>query len=174
MEVLPRDEWTSRNSNELALAERVQQLSYMRQLSVAYTTPGMLGNMQRQMKAQQARERHEERAKQLEMMKLTGSDEATMRKTAVSFAEKENSLGEQDEINANNNVHVEEDFARASISPAANVGVSNDNGTVDKAAMVAAKILQRCNEPEEVNSLLEILESEPRNQWATLLARRQY
>lgn len=173
MDILPRDEWTSRNSNELALSERVQQLSYMRQLSVAYTTPGMLGNMQRQMKAQQARERHEVRAKQLETMKLTGSDEATKRKAAVSFAEKENSLEEQDEINTNNNAHVEEDFADASISPTANVGVSKHNGTVDKPAMVAAKILERCNDPEEVNALLEILESEPRDQWATLLARRQ-
>jgi hypothetical protein len=40
--------------------------------------------------------------------------------------------------------------------------------------MIAAKIIERCKEPDEVSALLGILESEPREQWATLLARRQF
>ena len=86
MEVLPRDEWTSRSSNEKALTDRVQQLSYMRQLSVSYTAPGMLGSRQRQLRAQARElEREQERMKRPETIGLTGASTERPRGSTVTF-----------------------------------------------------------------------------------------
>ena len=88
MEVLPRDEWTSRNYNEKALTDRVQQLSYMRQLSVSYTAPGMLGSRQRQLQAQARElEREQERMKRPETMGLTGACTESPRGSTVTFTQ---------------------------------------------------------------------------------------
>jgi hypothetical protein len=176
--VLPRDEWTSRNYNEKALTERVKQLAAMRQMSVAYTAPGMLGSMQRYLQAQARElEREQERAKQLEVQRLTGSGAAPLRRSTVSFAEHEaapvgagaaSAAEQNDRMAVVGHVHVSP--ASAGSASVTGAGAS----TADKAAMIAAKIIERCKEPDEVSALLGILESEPREQWATLLARRQF
>lgn len=182
MEVLPRDEWTSRNYNEEALSARVQQLSYMRQMSVAYTTPGMLGSVQRHSQAQAREiEREQKRAQQLESTRQVGSDAESLCSSTVRFAQDEAaSAGTEAMLTDKTDLTV--DVEDTDISPADTTatgiakicGSSGAARTVDKAAMIAAKILERCKEPAEVSALLEILETEPREHWATLLARRQY
>ena len=176
IEVLPRDEWTSKNYNEKALTERVQQLATMRQMSVAYTVPGMLGSMRRHMQAQARElEREKERAKQLEANRLTGSGAAPLRTSVVSFAQDDIApvregappATEKNDCMFSGQIHVSP--ALTGCASVTGAGSSRP----DKAALIAAKIIERCKEPGEVSALLGILETEPREQWATLLARRQ-
>ena len=180
MEVLPRDEWTSRNYNEEALSDRVQQLSYMRQLSVAYTTPGMLGSLQRHSQAQaREMEREQKRVHQLELKRLAGLDAESLRTSTVRFARDEAATaGTEAAVTAKTGHTIEVEDTDVSPTAITAIGSAHVRGssstarTNDKAAMIAAKILERCKEPAEVTALLEILETEPREQWATLLARR--
>lgn len=165
MEVLPRDEWTSRNYNEKALADRVHQLSHMRKMAASYTVPGMLGSMQRQLQAQARElEREQARAKHPKVEKLIGMDErplGTVKSTPGGPCEVDT------EVDGGRN-HTIEGLVPTTVNARASAGTD----TVDKAAMVAVKILERCKEPAEVSALLQILETEPRHHWATLLARR--
>ena len=63
--------------------------------------------------------------------------------------------------------------ARSSSPGRSTAGNGDGDGSgVDVPGMLAAKILERCREPEEVTALLNILETEPRENWATMLAPR--
>ena len=59
----------------------------------------------------------------------------------------------------------------SSVQSTAVTGAGDGSG-VDVAGMLAGKILERCRDPREVTALLNILETEPRENWPTLLARR--
>jgi Ca2+-binding EF-hand superfamily protein len=195
LEVLPRDEWTSRNYNELALTNRVEQLTSMRAMAVSYTAPGMLGAMQLQAQARERELRHSreqvladaDRQATLEAEGGSGSPpplpvSLPVRSGKVAFENDEDSGG--DDSLARRREHRSQNQQGEQRSEGGGRGGQNGGGNnasaagsadaLDKAALLASKILQRCKEPEEVTALLSILETEPREQWATLLARRQF
>eukprot|EP01043_Picozoa_sp_COSAG02_P039339 COSAG02_NODE_3099_length_7378_cov_3.046984_6_plen_127_part_00 len=124
-------------------------------------------------------EREQKRVHQMEVKRLAGLDAESLRTSTVRFARGEAApAGTEPALTDKIGLTVE--VEDTDVSPTATIakgsahvrGSSSATRTVDKAAMIAAKILQRCKEPAEVTALLEILETEPREQWATLLARR--
>jgi len=132
LEVLPRDEWTSKIAIESALASRVAQLAAMRRLAAGHTTPGLLGAVEAA-KHRPAR-------------------------PATAGAARE---GQGDDGSA-----------EGAGGDEAEPGEGRGGSGTDVPGMLAKHALERCKDAREAEALLSILEREPREQWASLLARQ--